>query len=77
MKKTQTFKYCEFCDNALLDVNPPTNEQYEQGMITILGGNICFGEALSEKRKSHVGYFDGTYCNHVCLISKILELLRP
>ncbi|MHB8844458.1 MAG: hypothetical protein ACYC7L_06870 [Nitrospirota bacterium] len=41
MKKTQTFKYCEFCDKALLDVSPPTPEQYEQGMITVREGSVA------------------------------------
>jgi hypothetical protein len=77
MKETQTFKYCEFCDKALLDVSPPTDEQYDQGMITVQEGRICLGEELSKKRGGHVAYFDGVFCNHVCLMSHILKQLRP
>ena len=76
MKKTQTLKYCEFCDKALLDVSP-TDEQYEQGMITIKEGVVCLGKLLSAKRGGHVAYFEGTYCNHVCLMSQIVKLLMP
>ena len=77
MKKTQTLKYCEFCDKALLDVSPPTTEQYEQGMITIREGSVCLNELVSAKRGGHAAYFEGTYCNLGCLMSQILKLLKP
>ncbi len=35
MKTKKTFVYCEYCNKAWEDISPPSNDQYESGVIKI------------------------------------------
>ena len=73
MKIKRIFKYCEYCDKTWEDVSPPTNEEYQGGLIFI---NEFSTVLLNVKEGSHSANLEGIYCNFDCLIKHIKKLRK-
>jgi len=72
VKKPEMYRRCEFCDKKLLDVSPPTREQYAQSMIQIEDGSVLLPR---ETNGTNARYFDGVYCGPACLFAHISALV--
>lgn len=72
MKKSETYRRCEHCNQMLLDVNPPTREQYDSSMIHIENGSLLLPR---EVKGSNARSLDGVYCGPECLAAHIRDLL--
>ena len=77
MKKKKTYKYCEFCDEAYLDVSPPSKDQYEQGLIEVKGISVLLPEEISGRKKTCAMNADGVFCDVECLYQYIKNMLQP
>lgn len=82
MKSERTFKYCEHCNTPLESLSPPSEEQYENSMITIgdfstllLPNKLVLNKTKSGFAKSHSESLRGVYCGPECLKARLNKLL--
>jgi len=75
MKKTKTFKYCEYCDKAWEDISPPTKEAYKRGLIKIDEAVMLLAKPKRKKgcSSSHSVYIGGIFCDKKCLLEYLKE----
>lgn len=73
MKILETYRRCEYCDRQLLDVSPPTREQYAASMIEIRDGSVLLPREIKGANACRLA---GVYCTPACLFAHILALSR-
>lgn len=82
MKEKETYERCEYCDALLRVCNPPTEEAYEQGRISVSGNSrVLLSDAIVRRKyqnpdtASHAEDFSGVYCNWNCLTARLKDIL--
>ncbi len=82
MKLTRRVTNCEYCDKQLGFISPPSEAQYEQGLIYIEKGSIVLlSKAIvewnhkAEISDDHAENLDGYYCDWHCLVGRIEEIV--
>ena len=81
MKRAETYLRCENCDAMILEISPPTKEQYKQGLIELgMRGDICSGGSVlldvkdkPNKSVAHSADLRGAFCDWRCLLEYILR----
>ena len=74
MKDKKTFRYCEYCDRGWLDVSPPSENEYENGLIEIDGGCVLLPKNIAGN--THTANIGGIYCGLECLKNHIAKIMK-
>lgn len=73
MKPVRTFVECEHCGTLIETVSPPSERQYQQGLIELGEGSTVLLDVKDRPGRSvaHSAPLQGLYCDLECLLEKI------